>query len=146
MQDKIERKITINAPKVRVYAAIADPNQIVKWFPDKIDGELKEGEQPIFHFNGHGKSRIYVVAMRPDDYFAYRWVPGSSDLVDDVLSTQSTLVEFNITETEGVSTVSMTESGFNKIPQQQAEAAFKQNSGGWNFMLGRLENVFSEEK
>jgi uncharacterized protein YndB with AHSA1/START domain len=146
MQDKIERKVTINAPKERVYSAIADPKQITQWFPDTIDGELKEGEQPVFHFRGHGKSQIYVVAMRPHDYFAYRWVPGASNFVGDILSTESTLVEFNITETDGVSTVSMTESGFSKLPKPQAEAAFKQNSGGWEFMLGRLEKVFSEEK
>jgi uncharacterized protein YndB with AHSA1/START domain len=146
MQDKIERKVIIKAPKENVYTAIADPKQITKWFPDKIDGELKEGEQPIFHFSGHGKSQIYVVAMRPHDYFAYRWVPGASNFVGDVLSTDSTLVEFNITETDGVSTVSMTESGFSKLPKPQAEAAFKQNSGGWEFMLGRLEKIFPEEK
>jgi uncharacterized protein YndB with AHSA1/START domain len=50
MQDKIERKVIINAPKERVYSAIADPKQITQWFPDTIDGELKEGEQPIFYF------------------------------------------------------------------------------------------------
>jgi uncharacterized protein YndB with AHSA1/START domain len=146
MQDKIERKVTIKAPKERVYSAIADPKQITQWFPDQIDGELKEGEQPIFHFSGHGKNRVYVVAMRPHDYFAYRWVPGASDFVGDVLNTDTTLVEFNITETDGVSTVSMTESGFSKLPKEQAEAAIKQNSGGWEFMLGRLEKFFTEQK
>jgi uncharacterized protein YndB with AHSA1/START domain len=146
MQDKIERKVTINAPKERVYSAITDPKQIIQWFPDTMEGELKEGEQPIFDFGGHGKSQIYVVAMRPHDYFAYRWVPGASNFVGDVLSIDSTLVEFNITEADGVSTVSMTESGFSKLPKPQAEAAFKQNTDGWGYMLGRLEKVFPEEK
>jgi uncharacterized protein YndB with AHSA1/START domain len=146
MQDKIERKITINASKERVYTAITDSKQITEWFPDTIEGELKEGEQPILHFSGHGKSQIYVVAMRPYDYFAYRWVPAASSFVGDVLSAESTLVEFNITESDGVSTVVLTESGFDKLPKERAEAAFKQDSAGWEYMLGRLDKVFSEEK
>jgi hypothetical protein len=84
--------------------------------------------------------------MRPHDYFAYRWVPGTSNIVDDILNADTTLVEFNITEADGVSTVSMVESGFSKLPKPQAEAAFKQNSNGWEYMLGRLEKLFSEEK
>ena len=145
MQDTIERKIIIKAPKERVYAAISEPTQIVAWFPNAIEGELAEGEQPIFNFGEHGKTQIYVVAMQPHDYFAYRWVPGANHFIGDVLSTDTTLVEFRITESDGVSTVTLTESGFTKIPVELAKAAFEQNSGGWNLMLGRLEKNFSEE-
>jgi uncharacterized protein YndB with AHSA1/START domain len=145
MQDKIERKIIIKAPKEQVYAAITNPELIIKWFPDAIEGNFAEGEQPIFNFGEHGKSRIYVVAMRPHDYFAYRWVPGSSHFMGDVLSTETTLVEFSLAENDDATEVTMVESGFAKIPAKLAEAAFAQNSNGWNFMLGRLEKHFTEQ-
>ena len=145
MQDTIERQVTIKAPKEKVYEAIADPNKITSWFPDSIEGKLEEGEQPIFNFEGHGKSQILVVATKPNDYFAYRWVPGGSNFVGNVKDAKTTLVEFKITETDGVSTLTMTESGFSKLPPEVAEDSFKQNTGGWGFMLGRLEKHFSEE-
>jgi hypothetical protein len=83
--------------------------------------------------------------MRPHDYFAYRWVPGSNHFMGDVLSTETTLVEFNLAENDDATTVTMVESGFAKIPAKLAEAAFTQNSNGWNFMLGRLEKHFTEQ-
>jgi uncharacterized protein YndB with AHSA1/START domain len=145
MQDKIEREITIKATKEQVYEAIADPSKITSWFPDGIEGKLEEGEQPIFNFGEHGKSKVLVVATQPNDYFAYRWVPGSNHFLGDVTQVNTTLVEFKITETDGVTTLTLTESGFSKLPAEVAEASFKQNSGGWEFMLGRLEKKFSEQ-
>ena len=76
MQDTIKREISIRAPRERVYAAIADPKQITSWFPDAVEGTLSEGERPLFVFEGHGKSQIYIVKMQPHDYFAFRWIPG----------------------------------------------------------------------
>ncbi|HWZ65372.1 MAG TPA: SRPBCC family protein [Patescibacteria group bacterium] len=145
MQDKIERKISIKASKERVYAAITDPAQIINWFPDAVEGDLVEGGQPILSFGEHGKTQIYVVETRPYDYFAYRWVPGANHFIGDVLNTDTTLVEFNITEADGVSTVTMTESGFAKLPAELAESSFEQNTGGWDYMLSRLEKLFSEQ-
>ncbi|HSW85637.1 MAG TPA: SRPBCC family protein [Candidatus Saccharimonadales bacterium] len=145
MQDKIERKITINATKEQVYAAISDPTKITSWFPDSIEGKLDEGDQPILSFGEQGKTKILVVATKPHDYFAYRWVPGANHYVGDVRDTKTTLVEFKITENNGVSTLTMTESGFSKLPAEMAKTSFKQNTDGWGFMLGRLEKNFTEK-
>lgn len=143
MQDTITRKITINASKERVYEAIANPEHVTKWFPTTLEGEYSVGSQPIFGFGEHGKSQIYVVAARPDEYFAYRWVPGANHYLGDVLAVPNTLVEFNIIEqADGTCVVALTESGFSTLPADLMEAAFNQNSGGWDFMLGRLETLF----
>lgn len=145
MQDKIERQITINASKEQVYNAIADPSQITSWFPDGIEGTLEEGDEPVLNFGEHGKTQILVVATKPHDYFAYRWVPGGNQFTGDIKEAKTTLVEFKLTETDGTTTLTMTESGFTKLPVEMAEPSFKQNTDGWVYMLGRLEKKFSEE-
>lgn len=143
MQDTITREITINASKERIYEAIANPEQVTKWFPETLEGDYSVGSQPIFGFGDHGKNQIYVVAARPHDYFAYRWVPGANHYLGDVLAVPNTLVEFNITEqADGICKITLTESGFTGLPTELMEAAFKQNSGGWDFMLSRLEKLF----
>jgi uncharacterized protein YndB with AHSA1/START domain len=144
MQDSIQREIIIKAPKERVYAAIADPAQIITWFPDSVDGGLAKGDKPFLHFGEHDKTQIYVVATQPHDYFAYRWVPGGNTFDGDIASVPTTLVEFRITEVDGATTVTLTESGFASLPADIIEASFKQNSGGWDFMMGRLEKKFTE--
>lgn len=144
MQDVIKREITIQARKERIYEAIADPAQVVRWFPEAIEGDYKVGEQPVFSFGEHGRSQVYIVAANPHDYFAYRWVPGANHFLGDVSTVPNTLVEFHIDETpDGSCKVTLTETGFSKLPADIAESAFKQNSGGWDFMLGRLETYFS---
>lgn len=147
MQDVIKREIIINAPKEKVYAAIADPQQIVAWFPDEIEGSLEKGERPVLNFGEHGKNQIYVEATQPHNYFAFRWIPGSSNFVGDVLTRPNTLVEFHIEDTDGngMSKLTMTETGFAKLPVEVAEESFKQNSGGWEFMLDRLEKHFNQK-
>jgi uncharacterized protein YndB with AHSA1/START domain len=145
MQDTIQRVITINAPKERVYAAIADPKQIVAWFPEAVEGSFEVGERPIFDFGEYGKNQVYIEAAQPHEYFAYRWIPGSNHFMGDVLTVANTLVEFRIVETGGTSQVTLTESGFASLPPEVAEAKFKQNSGGWEYMMDRLEAHFNQE-
>jgi len=142
MQDVIEREIIIKAPQERVYGAITEPEQLIKWFPDAVEGEITVGEQPILTFEGHGKARVYIAAAKPFEYFAFRWIPGSSELVDDVTCVATTLVEFTLEATDDGTKVLMKESGFAALPAGEAQEKFEMNSGGWGYMMDRLEKLF----
>lgn len=144
MQDAIVREITVKAPKERVYSAVTDPKQITHWFPDAVDGEIKEGEMPVFTFGGHGKAQVYIESVKPHDYFSYRWIPGDSQFLGDVRTKENTLVEFTLEDIEGGTKVTIKESGFSSLPATIAEERFKMNNGGWDFMMGRLEKVFNQ--
>jgi uncharacterized protein YndB with AHSA1/START domain len=145
MQDSIEREITVKAPAAQVYQAITDPEQITNWFPDTIEGTLAVGERPVLGFGEHGKTQIYVVDAKPFEYFAYRWVPGSAGNADtDVMTVPNTLVEFHIAESADGTKVTVKESGFAALPEDRAENSFKENSGGWEYMMGRLEKFMNE--
>lgn len=143
MQNVIKREIFIKATKERIYDAISNPEQVVLWFPETLEGDYKVAEQPIFGFGEHGKNQLYIVDAKPFKYFAYRWVPGSNHFLGDVLSVPNTLVEFLIDEQgDGSCKVILTESGFAELPTEVMEDAIKQNSSGWDFMLGRLVKYF----
>ena len=146
MQDVIIREIIVKATKERVYKAITDPKEIITWFPDAIEGGTLEVDQrPIFIFeNGEHKSQTYIEAARPFEYFAYRWVPGSTGFIGDVLAVSNTLVEFLIEELEGGTKVTVKESGFASLPAEVAEECFNQNSGGWEYMMDRLEKALNQ--
>lgn len=146
MQDTITREITVKAGKEKVYSALTDPTQIIQWFPDVVEGgTLEAGQTPIFIFTEENhKSQIYVEAAKPYEYFAYRWVPGGAGIVGDVLAVPNTLVEFFIEEVDGGAKVTVKESGFASLPTEVAEESFKQNSGGWGYMMGRLEEFMNK--
>ena len=149
IQDRIERQITIHAPKERVYNAITDPKQIVAWFPDAIDGTLEAGATPTIEFGKGYVFQIHVVAANPHDYFAYRWVPGNADgslgFKGDVLAVPNTLVEFRLADAPNGTALTLTESGFSTLPGAVAEKQLEQNSGGWDHMLDRLEKIFAQQ-
>jgi len=141
MQDAIIREIMVIASKERVYRAITDSAEIIKWFPDAVEGgTLEVGQEPIFSLEGSThKRRVYTEAANPYDYFSYRWEPGASgEGARDVLSIPNTLVEFSIEEAAGATKVTLKESGFSSLPQSEAESSFKDNNGDWDYMVERL--------
>lgn len=143
MQDAIVREITVKAPKERVYKAISDPKEIVTWFPDSIDGTLEVGEQATFDFGKDGTALVYVEEAKPFKYFAFRWYTGN-DTVDNVLTAPNTLVEFHIEELGEGTKVTVKESGFASLPIDVAEKSFSENSSGWQYMMGRLEEIMKQ--
>ncbi len=145
VEDIIEKEITIHAPVEQVYQAITDPEKITAWFPSAIEGNLAVGESPILDFGEHGKNQIYIVDSKPNQYFAYRWVPGSRHFIGDVLSVPNTLVEFFIAEDAAGTKVTVKESGFASLPADIMEGTFKDNSHGWEFMMGRLNKIFATD-
>lgn len=147
MQDKIVREVIINANKEIIYDAIANPEKVIKWFPDAIEGKYEKGERPLFVFEGHGKAQMYVVDAKPYEYFSYQWIPGGSDFVGDVTTVPHSLVEFTISENgDGTCKVVLSESGFASLPQDMAERAFKMNSGGWDYFMSEAFKKYFDTK
>lgn len=141
MQDRIEREITIRASKERVFNAITDPAQLVAWFPETIEGEVKEGQQPIFGFGEYGHSSVHIVKVQPYDYFAYRWVQtdDSNGFIGDVLAQANTIVEFSLREEGGTTIVKVSETGFAGLPEKVGQKKFADNSSGWDYFINRLQ-------
>jgi uncharacterized protein YndB with AHSA1/START domain len=144
MQDEIRREIIIKASAKQVYDAIIDPKKIIKWFPDKVEGNIEVGNQPIFTFD-HGRTSVYILAAKPYEYFAYRWVPGGPSIVEDLLSVPTTLIEFHIEEQGSQTKVTLTESGFASLPIDLAKKGIKNNSGGWEYMINRLKKFLETD-
>lgn len=145
MQDLIQREIIVNASQEKVYNAIVDPNKITSWFPDKVEGSLEAGESAIFTFTEHDhQARVFVEESTPYNYFSYRWVPGGNGSLEEQKDINTTLVEFILEEIDGGTKVTLKESGFASLPAELAESSFKDNSGGWEYMMGRLENFINE--
>lgn len=144
MQDVITQEIVVKADQARVYEAITDPAILIKWFPNAIQGGFAEGDMPVLSFGEHGKNQILIVTKRPTEYFAYRWVPGANHFEGDVTAVPNTLVEFFLESTDEGVKVTVKESGFAALPEELATSAFEQNSGGWQFMISRLEKLINE--
>jgi len=133
--DRIEKNVTLKAPRSRVWRAIADSEQFGEWFRVKLESPFKEGETvrgKILHKGyEHMKFDMAIEKIEPERYFAYRWHPYPIDPKVDYSKEPTTLVEFTLADDNGGTALTIVESGFDRIPLARRAEAFRMNDGGW---------------
>lgn len=140
--DRIEKKLTINAPRSRVWRAISDSQEFGTWFRMHLDGPFVAGKamtgnitHPGFE---HVKVDMRVERIQPESYFSYRWHPYAIDPTSDYENEPMTLVEFMLAEVKDGTAVTIIESGFDRIPLARRAEAFRMNEKGWE---GQAKNL-----
>jgi uncharacterized protein YndB with AHSA1/START domain len=140
--DKIETTIEVNAPRARVWRAIADAREFGNWFGMKLDGSFTVGATVRGRLTvkgyEHATIDLLIVAIEPEHYFAYRWHPYAIDPKVDYSTEPTTLVEFRLKEMAGGTAVTIVESGFDQLPPTRRAEAFRMNQQGW---AGQSKNI-----
>jgi uncharacterized protein YndB with AHSA1/START domain len=133
--DRIEKNVTLKAPRSRVWRAIANSEEFGEWFRVKLNGAFKEGETirgNILHPGyEHMKMEMMVEKIEPERYFSYRWHPYPNDPKVDYSKEPTTLVEFILAESESGTELTIVESGFERIPLARRAEAYRMDDNGW---------------
>lgn len=133
--DRIDKQFHVDAPRSRVWRAIADAEQFGTWFRLKLDGMFEPGARVVGHVTipayEHLKVEMVIETVEPERYFSYRWHPYPSDPTADYSAEPMTLVEFRLDATASGTTVSISESGFDRLPASRRAEAFRMNESGW---------------
>jgi uncharacterized protein YndB with AHSA1/START domain len=139
--DRLEKALTLKAPRSRVWQALTDARQFGEWFQVSLDGEFTPGATVTgtITYPGYEGKRLELLIDRiePERLFSYRWHPGDPN--GDYASEPMTLVEFMLEEVSGGTRLTIVESGFDKLPLARRAAAFRMNDGGWNEQLQSIE-------
>jgi uncharacterized protein YndB with AHSA1/START domain len=85
-----------------------------------------------------------VERLDPERYFAYRWHPYAIDPGVDYSKEPTTLVEFRLEDAAGGTVLTLTESGFDRIPLSRRAEAFRMNDNGWSEQLKNIERHVSQ--
>ena len=144
--DRIEKKVLLQAPQARVWEAISDAGQFGTWFgvafdgpfvagarltgritPTQVDAEVAKLQAP---YAGVAFA-IVVERVEPMRRLAFRWHPHAVEPGVDYASEPMTLVEFVLEAAAGGTLLTITESGFDRIPLARRARAFAANDGGW---------------
>ncbi|HMK29466.1 MAG TPA: SRPBCC family protein [Terriglobales bacterium] len=149
MNDRIEKRIELNAPVSRVWRALTDYREFGEWFRVKLDGPFVPGEvwrgQVTYPGYEHLKWEAVVQTMEPERLFSLSWHPYAIDPKVDYSSEPSTLVEFRLEETPSGTLLLLTESGFDKIPSHRRLEAFRMNDGGWSEQMKNVERYLTQK-
>ena len=147
--DRIEKTVTLRAPRDRVWRAISSADEFGKWFGAKLDSDFAEGASvkgkilnPLYE---HIQLELLIERIQPERFFSYRWHPYAVDPKADYSSEPMTLVEFRLDEAEGGTLLTIVESGFDRIPLARRAEAFRSNDGGWTGQIKSIARYVSSE-
>ena len=145
--DRIEKTVTLTAPRARVWQAIADARQFGEWFRVRLDGEFAVGATIRGNITYPGYEyitmEIVVEQMEPERFFSYRWHPYAIDPKVDYSPEPMTLVEFTLEDAPGGTRLTIVESGFDRVPLSRRAEAFRMNSDGWSEQVQNIERYVS---
>jgi uncharacterized protein YndB with AHSA1/START domain len=149
MSDRIEKRIELRAPIARVWRALTDYREFGEWFRVRLEGPFVPGQeargQSTWPGYEHIAWRAVVQQMQPERLFSFTWHPYSVDPAIDYSQETPTLVEFRLEPTKSGTLLTLTESGFDKIPSHRREEAFLRNDGGWTQQMKNIETHVAEK-
>jgi uncharacterized protein YndB with AHSA1/START domain len=144
MDNKIEKRIELKAPIIRVWRALTDYREFGEWFRVAIEGPFVPGEtargQILYPGYEHLAWQVVIQKMEPESLFSFTWHPYAVDPGVDYSKETPTLVEFRLEATATGTLLTVTESGFDKIPAGRYQEAFRMNEGGWTQQMKNIEN------
>jgi uncharacterized protein YndB with AHSA1/START domain len=147
--DRIEKRIELSAPLSRVWRALTDHREFGLWFRVKLDGPFVPGQvsRGWITYPGyeHLKWEAVVQKMEPERLFSFTWHPYAVDPKADYSKEPPTLVEFQLKEIPGGTLLTVTESGFDKIPAGRRPEAFRMNDGGWTAQIKNIASHVAQE-
>jgi uncharacterized protein YndB with AHSA1/START domain len=140
--DRIEKRIVLRAPRSRVWRAISDAAEFGAWFNIRFEGPFTEGVrlQGRLTEPGYEGALVALVVERiePERLFSYRWHPFAVDPAVDYSVEPMTLVEFRLEDVAGGTALTVTESGFDRIPAHRRAEALRMNEHGWAMQVERV--------
>ena len=157
--DRIEKKITLRAPQSRVWRAISDAREFGAWFGVSFDGPFVAGERLTgkvaptqvdpevakLQAPHIGKAfELVVDRIEPERLFSFRWHPFAIDTSVDYSKESATLVTFELSAVEGGTLLTLTESGFDKLPLERRAGAFGANEAGWGHQAKLIEKYLAQ--
>ena len=139
-EDQIEKQTEINAPIERVWRALTDHREFGEWFGVAIERPFAVGETSHGHMTIPGYEHIKwnVVVQKIDAerfVFEYTWHPYAIDPERDYSNETPTRVEFRLARSGDGTSLTVTDSGFSKLPADRQVDALRMNTGGWEQQL-----------
>ena len=150
MDMRIEKRLELKAPLARVWRALTDYREFGQWFGVRIEAPFVPGQpsQGQITYPGYEHIRWHAVVqkMEPQRLFSFTWHPYAIDPNVDYSGETPTLVEFRLEQSATGTLLTVTESGFEKLPAARRAEAFRMNDGGWAQQLKNIETHVARER
>jgi uncharacterized protein YndB with AHSA1/START domain len=143
MSDSIVQEITIKGSAERIFEALTDPGQLVKWWraaglfqATDMESDLRPGGMWMMRGTGR-EGRPFIVRgeyqqIDPPRLLVLTWIRGGQE------DPTETIVRFDLAETDGVTTVRLTHAGL-------VNDALRHRNNGWPLVLSLLRAFIEQQ-
>ena len=144
---EIVKTVELRAPRARVWRAVSDAREFGAWFgmgfdgpfvpgeaitgrltPTQVDAEVAKMQAP----HAGMQFEFLVVAIEPERRLELKWHPFAIDPEVDYSREAMTRIEFLLEDVEHGTRLTITESGFEHLPEARRSKALEANRGGWD--------------
>jgi uncharacterized protein YndB with AHSA1/START domain len=128
----------VNASRAKVWQALTTAEGWASWFGDEIIGDFVVGQMQTLVFGKETICYAIVTEVIEEQVFAYKWHPGEDCPIDKHPEAEMTMVRFELEDHPNGTKITLTESGFERVPESRREWCFGQNTQGWSDELKKL--------
>lgn len=141
--DRIERKILLKAPRANIWCALSNAEEFGNWFGVALQGKsFKAGERVRGHVTypdyEHVILDVLIERIEPETLYHGSGIRPAVDPAVEYSHEPTSLVVFELQETQNGTLPSISESDFDEVPAERRAEAIRLNSGGWD---GQMDNI-----
>ena len=132
--DRIERTVEIARPPATVWTALTTAEGLSAWFGDRASIDLRPGGVAELAWNDGPTADLRVERVEEPSVFGFTWhIYGLP--ADDP---RRTYVEFTLEPVAEGTRLTVVETGFSQLSEEDYHVAFDGNTKGWASELGDL--------
>jgi uncharacterized protein YndB with AHSA1/START domain len=159
--DRIEKKVLLRAPRARVWRALTDAEEFGRWFGVEFDRPFAPGATMRGVLVGTSVDpdvakaqrqhadvpfEITIDRIEPERLFSFRWHPFAIERDVDYAREPTTLIAFTLEDVPDGVLLTVTESGFDRIPAERRAKAFTANEQGWGIVVQLIEKYLANAR
>jgi uncharacterized protein YndB with AHSA1/START domain len=132
--DRIERTVEIGHPPAKVWAALTTAEGLGTWFGHQATIDLRPGGSAQMTWNSGDQAEMRIERVEEPTTFGFTWhIYGLP--ADDP---RRTYVEFTLEPVDSGTRLTVVESGFGQLPDDEYKKAFEANTQGWTSEIDEL--------
>ncbi|MBI1880026.1 MAG: SRPBCC domain-containing protein [Chloroflexi bacterium] len=128
---EIRRSVVVAADREKVWRAITQPEQFSKWFGDRVQFDRLAAGEAMTFFVGDETGPGIIAIVEPPERFAFHWTAEPGYPVE-------TLVTFHLETVPEGTRITVTETGFEALPEEVRHIPFERNNEGWGIQMDNI--------
>jgi uncharacterized protein YndB with AHSA1/START domain len=156
---QIQKQTLLEASRTRVWNALTDSEEFGEWFGMKLNGPFKAGakmtgqimptsvDPDVARMQEPYKGtpvEFWVDRIEPETLFSLKWHPFAIEKNMDYSKEEMTTITFTLDgQADGI-LLTVTETGFENIPEERRAAALQANEGGWAHQMALIKKYLAK--